>query len=157
MDKNNKVKMTEEEKKQWDDLYQYVKKEILLYDSNQSIPSDIIIRIKGLKNGKLMANNKTKNNADYSYEIILYTFKMCKQKIFSAISNKDFNSEIGKFMYIAAIVENNINDVYIRVNNAKKSQEKTKNVIVDNIYNEGADYKKRTEESKVGNKFEELW
>ena len=71
--------MTDLEKKQWDELYQYVKTEILHYDSNQSIPKNIILRLKGMQNGKLMANKKTQNNAEYSYEIILYTFKICKQ------------------------------------------------------------------------------
>lgn len=155
--KNSTIKMTEEEKIQWDNLYQYVKKEVLLYDKNQSIPNNIILRLKGLKNGKLIANNKTQNNAEYSFEIILYTFKMCKQSINAAISSKEFTSEMNKFMYISAIIENNINDVYMRISNAKKSQEKTQSIIVDNIYNEGADYKRKTEDNKVGNKLEELW
>ena len=31
------VKMTEAEKKEWDELYEYVKKQILFYDDNQNL------------------------------------------------------------------------------------------------------------------------
>lgn len=149
--------MTEEEKQQWDQLYQYVKKDILQYDDNQSIPPNIILRLKGLQKGKLMANNKTQNNAEYSYEIILYTFKFKKQDILNAIYNKSFKDEMSKFLYIAKIIENNINDVYLRIVNAQKSKKKTEEIKLDNIYYEGAEYQKKTEDSKIAEKYNNLW
>lgn len=149
--------MTAEEKEQWDRLYQYVKTDILLYKENQSIPSQIVLRMKGLCQGKLIANNHTKNNADYTYETVLLTFKMCKSAIFQGLYGKTFNSEVNKFMYIAAIVENNINDVYLRIENAKKTKEKTKNIQLDNLSNNIAEYKKKTEDNIVSNRLENLW
>lgn len=147
--------MTQEEKEQWSRLYDYIKKEILLYDENQSIPSGIVLRIKGLCTGKVVANNSIRDKANYSYDIILYTFKLCKVKILSAIAGKTFNSEISKFIYISKIVESNINEVYEKVSNATKSQEKTENVKVDNLYHDGAMYKSAA--SKENKKFENLW
>lgn len=150
--------MTNEEKKQWEELYQYVKKEILQYDDNQSIPPKLILRLKGLKNGKLLANNATNNKADYSFEIILYTFKLCKSQIHTSTFGKSFKDEMSKFIYITTIVENNINDVYLRITNARKMQDKTEVINVDNIYYGGAEYQKKTiENDKINEKFKGLW
>lgn len=135
-----KNKLSKEELEQWDDLYSYVKKEILLYDDNQNVPSEIVLRIKGLCKGKVIANNATKDNADYSLEILLYTFKLCKAKILSAICGKTFQNEISKFVYISKIVEGSINDVYERVTNAKKSQAKIEGIKVDSLYHDSAKY-----------------
>lgn len=151
------AKMTKEELKQWDDLYLYVKKEIMLYDENQSLPNNIVLRLKGLTQGKLIANNKTENKAKYTYEIVLYTFKICKPTIMNSVYGKTFNNEMSKFIYIAAIVENNINDVYLRISNAKKMQEKTEVINIDNVCHEGAEYKRKTDDSKVNKKLEGLW
>jgi hypothetical protein len=149
--------MTLEEKRQWDELYQYVKKEIMQYDKNQSLPNSIVLRLKGLTTGKLMENRSQENKANYTYEIVLYTFKICKQSILNAIATKEFNSEMSKFIYIAAIIENNINDVYTRVSNAKKSKSKTESINVDNINYNGANYQKKTEENTASKKLENLW
>lgn len=149
--------MTNEEKTQWDELYRYVKKEILQYDDNQSIPTNLVLRLKGLQNGKLMANNKTQNNADYSYEIILYTFKLNKQNILSAISGKTFKDEMSKFIYITRIIENNINDVYLRITNAKKLKKKTEDMNISNVYHKGAEYQKKTSDNKLIDKYKDLW
>lgn len=157
MGKDNVNKMTLEEKQQWDELYQYVKKEIMQYDDKQSLPKNIILRLKGLTQGKFIANNKQKSKANYSYDIILYTFKINKQTIMNAIYGKTFKSEMSKFIYIAAIIENNINDVYLRINNAKKSKQKTEIANVDSIYNEGAEYQRKTEDVKITKKLEGLW
>ena len=150
------AKMTSEEKKQWDDLYWYVKKEIMLYEDNQALPNNIVLRLKGLTPGKLMANNKTENNAKYTYETVLYTFKMCKSAIMIALYGKTFKSEMSKFIYVAAIVENNINDVYLRIENAKKAKEKTEVINIDTVYHNGAEYIRKTDDN-VNKKLEGLW
>jgi hypothetical protein len=127
-----------------------------LYDENQALPGNIVLRLKGLTQGKLIANNNTENKAKYTYEIVLYAFKICKPAIISALYGKTFKNEMSKFIYIAAIVENNINDVYLRISNAKKSQEKTKVINIDTICHEGAEYTKKTVD-KVNKKLEGLW
>ena len=51
-------KMTENEKKAWDDLYEYVKYNILKYDDNQALSSYMVLRLKGLLSGKFIENSK---------------------------------------------------------------------------------------------------
>lgn len=148
--------MTSIEKEQWDKLYQYVKKEILLYDDSQSIPSSLVLRLKGLTKGKYMENRNTEDKADYSYEIILYTFQICKPSIMSALANKTFDNESYKFNYICKIVENNINDVYSRVQKAKKTEESIKSMDTSVISHNGGTYQKKTEELK-NKRLNELW
>lgn len=156
MARKNVTHMNSEEKKQWNELYQYVKKEILQYDDNQKIPDNLVLRLKGLSTGKLIENKSIEDKAKYSFEIVLFTFKLCKTSIISAIKNKDFQNEMGKFIYICAIIENNINDVYLRVTNAKKSQEKTESINVENLNHNGAEYQSKTKD-KVNEKFNDLW
>lgn len=123
--------MTEQEKIDWDNLYQYVKK-ILDYDDTMVLPKFVVMRLKGLSEGKYYANKKTKSMAQYDYKTIYLTFVYCKDKIQKALQTKSFTSEQNKFNYIMAIVENNINDVVIKLRNAKKAEEKIeKTEIVD--------------------------
>lgn len=148
--------MTSIEKEQWDKLYQYVKKEILLYDNSQSIPSNLILRLKGLTKGKYMENRNTEDKADYSYEIILYTFQICKPSIMSALASRTFDSELYKFNYICKIVESNINDVYLRVMKAKKTEENIEAMDTSILSHDGGKYQKKTEELK-NKRLNELW
>lgn len=149
-------KMTSIEKEQWDKLYQYVKKEILLYDDSQSIPSSFILRLKGLTKGKYIENKKIEDKANYSYEIILYTFQICKPSIMNTLSNKTFENESYKFNYICKIVENNINDVYLRVKKAKKTEENIQNMDTKILSHKGGKYQKKTKEIK-NKRLKDLW
>lgn len=150
------LRMTSIEKKQLDELYQYVKKEILLYDDSQSIPSSFVLRLKGLTKGKYLENKKIEDKADYSYQIILFTFQICKPQIMAAISSKTFKNEQQKFNYICKIVENNINDVYMRVQKAQKVEENIQSLDTDILSHNGGTYQKKTEEVK-NKRLNELW
>jgi hypothetical protein len=149
------TKLTQQEKLEWDELYQYVKKEILQYDKNQSIPPALVLRLKGLSTGKLIENKNISDKASYSFTIILYTFQIQKQVILSSIKNKEFKNESQKFSYICKIVENNLNDVYNRVIASEKSKSKTEEIKTDIIFNNGADYTKT--ETKKNKKLDSLW
>lgn len=151
-----KKKLTKEEKEQWDELYQYVKHEILQYDNTQSIPRTLILRLKGLTTGKYLENNNIEDKAKYSYKTILYTFQIYKLQIMSIVKTKKFKNEANKFNYICKIIENNINDVYKRLLQAEKSKEKTEEVDTDNLIHEGASYIKKSQ-TKNENKFKDLW
>ena len=48
--------MTEKEKQQFGELYQYVKKEVFNYDDKQSLPSSFVLGLNGLATGKLIEN-----------------------------------------------------------------------------------------------------
>lgn len=114
--------MTEQEKIDWDNLYQYVKK-ILGYDDTMALPKFVVMRLKGLSEGKYYANKKTRSMAQYDYKTIYLTFVYCKDKVVKALQTKNFKNEQNRFNYIMAIVENNINDVVIKLRNAKKSKQ----------------------------------
>lgn len=148
--------MTATEKEQWNDLYQYVKSQILMYDKNQSIPSNLVLRLKGLTTGKFIENKREQDKASYSYETILYTFQICRPTILSALQGQSFKSETHKFNYICKIVEQNINDVYIRLNNAKESATKTESVDTKVFEHKGSKYTKKTTEI-TNPKLQDLW
>lgn len=76
--------------------------------------------------------------------------------IFDAISNKNFNTEAQKFNYICKIVENNLNDVYMRVIKAKQSEKKIETMDTGNLLHSGAEYVQKTESNK-NKKLENLW
>lgn len=149
-------KMTDTEKEQFDKLYQYVKSEILMYNNTQSIPQSLVLRLKGLAVGKFLENKNIEDRAKYSFEIVLYTFQICKPIILGAISNKIFDTESQKFNYICKIIENNLNDVYMRVAKAKQIEEKIENMDNSNLLYSGAGYVKKTENNR-NKKLENLW
>ena len=149
-------KMSSIEKEQWDKLYQYVKKEILLYDEVQAIPPKLVLRLKGLIKGKYIENLSIKDKANYSYEVVLYTFQIYRPTIIKAIENKTFIDEEGKFNYICKIVENHINDVYLRVNKAIKTEENIQSLDTNALSHNGGVYRKKTEELK-NKQLNELW
>ncbi len=63
---------------------------------------------------------------------------------------------MNKFNYICKIVENNINDVYLRFNELKKSKEKIDLIPTNILSNNSGNYQKKTEYSK-NKKSNELW
>ena len=149
-------KMSYEENQDWDELYEYVKTNVMGYDKNQLLPSYIVARLQGLPKGKYMASNKTKNNANYSYKTVLNTFKFCSPDIHKALRTGGFKDEQHKVNYILKIVENNLNNVYMREKNAEKAKEKVETMTLDTVTHAGAEYQKKTE-SKTNKLFDDLW
>ncbi|MBY6838673.1 hypothetical protein HYH46_14885 [Clostridium botulinum] len=140
--------MTEIEKRDWNELCEYVKKEILGYDNGIKIPKFLILRLKGLKDGKFICNNKTKSLANYTYYEILTTFKVNKILIKNSILPvSKFKDEQHRINYIMAIIENKINDVAVRIREVKLSEIKSNNIEI-NICNNKATYVKKTKEVK---------
>lgn len=148
--------MTSIEKAEWDELYQYVKKEILFYDDSQAMPSNFVLRLRGLTKGKYIDNKNIKDKADYSFKIILYTFQICKPSIMQALSTKTFQNEMNKFNYICKIVENSINDVYLRLDKVKKSEEAINSIDTNVLSHQSGKYQKKTEDVK-NKRLNELW
>lgn len=146
-------KLTEKEKQDWDALYQYVKN-MLGYDENQALSSTMVLRLKGLLTNKFIENGNIADTANYSYETILNTFKFCSQDIYKALRTGSFKDESHKFNYILKIVEQNINNVYIRMKNAKKAKEEAKNTTIDVSTHVGAEFKPK---EKKKDKFSDLW
>lgn len=148
--------MTEEEKIAWDNLYQYVKKDIMGYDENQALSNTMVLRLKGLLTNKFIENNKIESTANYSYETILNTFKYCTNDIQKALRTKSFKDEQHKFLYITKIVENNINNVYMRMKNMQKVKKETENMTLDVMNYVGAEYQRKTKET-TNKLLDDLW
>lgn len=149
-------KITFEEKLEWDELYEYVKKNIFNLDKNQTLPKEITHRLLGLSCGKYMVNNRSQNNAKYSYKTLLNTFKFCSVDIQKSLRNNSFKNEQHKFNYIAKIIENNVNNVYLRMQNVEKAKEEAKNMVLDTTNHIGAEYQRKTSES-TNKLLDDLW
>ncbi len=148
-------KMTKQEKEEWDALYEYVRTRVMGYDGKQKLEPYIVLRLKGLAEGKAIANRKTKATACYSYLLILNTFKYSMPDIRRAVSRIVFNDTRGKFNYIMRIVENNINTVYIRMKNAEKAKVEAQESDVSYAANYVNMFKaKKTNSTK---KLDDLW
>lgn len=148
-----KKKMSEEQKIAWENLYYYVKN-LLGYDENQALSSTMVLRLKGLSTNKFIENNNIQDGANYSYEVILNTFKFCSIDIKKALRTNMFVDEQHKFNYILKIVEKSINTVYMKMKNLEKAKEEAKNTIVETPTHIGAEFKPK--EKKV-DKFSNLW
>ena len=149
-----KTKMTKQDKADWEELYEYVRHNVLGYDENQALSRTMVLRLKGLLNNKFIANNNIDDTANYSYRVIINTFKFCMPDIKRGLQNNRFKDEGHKFNYVLKIVESNINTVYMRMKNADKVKKEIENTNVDiQIYN-GAEYKPK---EKAKDKFADLW
>lgn len=147
-------KMTEEEKIAWDELYTYVKKNIMGYDDNQALSSAMVLRLKGLLTNKFMENSNIQSTANYSYETVLNAFKYSYLDINRALRTNNFKDEKHKFNYILKIVEQNINTVYVKMKNVEKAKEEAKNMTIEAPTHTGAEFKPK---EKKKDKFTDLW
>lgn len=147
-------KMTDQEKKYWDELYRYVKNNVMGYDDNQALSNTMVLRLKGLLTNKFIENGNIADTANYSYEVVLNTFKYCSPELQKALRTNMFVDEQHKFNYILKIVENNINNVYTRMKNSEKAKEEAKNIMVETPTHTGAEFKPR---EKKKDKFADLW
>ena len=150
------AKMTQQEKEDWDNLYQYIKTEIFEY-VNEKLPTYMVLRLKGLADGKFMANKHTKPMAKYEYKHILYTFKINKVRLKEIVKSSKYENEQHKFNTIMLIVEKDINDVVERLNQKIKSEQKLEKIDLINIIHEGAEYKNKTKDNKMNNELDKLW
>lgn len=149
-----KKKMTEKEKQDWEALYFYVKN-LLGYDENQALSSTMVLRLKGLLTNKFIENKNIENSANYSYEVILNTFKYCSVDIQKALSSNSWTNEMHKFNYVLKIVEQHINTVYMKMKSVKKSQEEFKTIDMSQTTEYVNTFKKT--DKKINNKLDELW
>jgi hypothetical protein len=147
-------KMTEKEKQDWENLYMYVKTNIMGYDANQALSSTMVLRLKGLLTNKFIENNNIQSSANYSYETVLNAFKYSSLDIKRALRVNSFKDEMHRFNYILKIVEKNINTVYVRMRDAAKAKEEAKNTVIEVSTHTGAEFKPK--ENKK-DKFTNLW
>jgi len=152
--KEEAKKLSKQEKNDWDELYQYVRSNVMGYDENQSLSSTMVLRLKGLLTNKFIESKSVKSTANYSYKVILNSFKFSLSDIQRALRTNNFVDENHKFNYILKIVEKNINTVYLRMRNAQQAKEEAKNTMVEIPTHTGAEFKPK---EKKKDKFADLW
>ena len=103
MAKEIKRHLSKQEIEDWNALYQYVRKNVMGYDENQALSRNMILRLKGLLNNKFMANNHIADTSNYSFQVVLNTFKFCMPEIQKGLRNNSFRDENHKFNYIKLI------------------------------------------------------
>ena len=104
--------MDKTEKKEFIELVDYVKNEILKYDSNVKTTKFLVLRLQGLRSGQYLKNNKNKEGEKYSYKVILNTFKCCKLDIELVLQKTKFTNEQHKINTIIKIVSNDLDRIY---------------------------------------------
>lgn len=144
----NKEGFTQED---WLELCEYVESKVLGYGGKLKAPRSLYLRLRGLSRGQFIANNSAKKQAEYSYEIILLTFKYCMINIKNAIATKNFKYEHYKLNYIMVIIENNINDVYLKLEKRKKEDINTQNFSLEDNYKPKNYFKKIAEKETTVN------
>lgn len=154
MAKKPKKHMSKEEKEALDILYEYVKTNIMKYDEDQALPSKYVMRLKGMLHGKYYESYSTKDWANYSYDVIINTFKYSMPDIQRALQTVSFKDEEHKFNYIMKIVEGNINDVYIRMKRVEKAKEEILRDDACSVPHKAVKYKPK---KKNKDKFSDLW
>lgn len=155
MKKTTKKHLSQEDKLYWEALYEYVRKNIMGYDENQSLSRSMVLRLKGLLNNKFMANNNIDDTANYSYQTVLNTFKFCTLDIQRGLRSNSFRDENHKFNYIIKIVESNLNTVYLRMKNVEKSKQKSETISMETATHSGAEYQTKT--VKTSERLKDLW
>jgi hypothetical protein len=102
-----------------------------------------------------MANNNIEDTANYTYKLVLNTFKYCMPDIQRGLRSNSFKDENHKFNYIIKIVESNLNTIYIRMKTSEKNKQKTESMNMSSVTHSGANY--QTKASKTSKKLDDLW
>lgn len=134
--------MTADEKKEWTELYDYVKIKVMGYE-DKVMPKQFILRLRGLADGKFMANKNVKSQASYTFKEILLTFRLANAKIQDYITRTSFSNEQHKFNGIMVIVESEINNTKTLLERKDKSIKKSEAIDLSHQSSEQADYKTR--------------
>lgn len=154
--------MTDKEKKEWNELYDFMKYQILDYDKAQNLSRQTVLRLKGLTKGKFMDVPTMEQNASFSYRVVLLTFKVYRKQIIYGLNNHKFDDENHRINYVLKIVESHLNDIYIKYIKAQNYAKNLDNIDLNNIKkdeNQIASYKTSDKQipDTLKDAFEELW
>lgn len=145
--KPKRKRMSEQEKQDWNELCEYVKKEILKYGDDTKFPRFLALRLKGLANGQYIVNNNQKLQGKYTFYEIKITFMYCKQDILYGFSKNVFEDENHKISYMMKIIENSLNTIRERLRSKQRQEERIAFIEI-NTEEEIAEYKKKSKEVK---------
>ena len=149
-----------QDKTDWEELCSYINVNVMGRDKDMALPKNFVKKLENMS--EICDNfepNKDKDdnkNRNYYYHVILNTYKYCSPDIQWALKNKDFNDSTNKFNYIAKIVENKLDVIYVKMKD--KNEQKEKRAIIDmSVHHyKGADFKP-TQRRIVSSRLKELW
>ena len=147
--------MSEEEKKDWNELCEYVKKEILKYGDDTKFPRFLALRLKGLANGQYIVNNNQKLQGKYTFYEIKITFMYCKQDILYGFSKNVFEDENHKISYMMKIVENSLNTIRERLRSKQRQEERIEQIKV-NTEESNIKYVNKNKDKNINNRLKGL-
>ena len=145
--KVKRKKMSEEEKKDWNELCEYFKKEILGYGDDMKFPKFLALRLKGLQTGNFIVNKNNKLQGNYTFQEILLTCKYSKLDIMIGFRSNSFVDEKHKINYAMSIIESNLNTIKERLKSRERQEERIASIEI-NTGEEIAEYKKKSKEVK---------
>lgn len=137
----------------------WIERELFGYDENQKLQTMACLKLQGLRKGKVIGNNHTEDYGNYSVECVFNTFKFYKNTILNALKGKTFSSETAKMGYICAIIRDKINNMYVRMKNAKNNQERRERAALNKVdyrTEHNVQYQRQTEDIN-NDKFEDMW
>jgi hypothetical protein len=141
--------------KDWDELYMYVKNDLLGY-KDKKLPQQFVLRLLGLKDGKFMANSHVEAQASYPYKTILLTFKLNRGKIDSYMMSTTFKDERHLFNGLMVIVESEINNTVDILNRKVKAEAKIEIMDISVHSHDSAEYKSKGNTTKVNDRLRGL-
>ena len=128
--KVKRTKMSEEEKRDWNELCEYFKKEILGYGDDMKFPKFLALRLKGLQTGNFIVNKNNKLQGNYTFQEILLTCKYSKLDIMIGFRSNSFADEKHKINYAMSIIESNLNTIKERLKQREQAEQKIESVEV---------------------------
>lgn len=154
------MNLSEKEKMDWIELCNYIKYELLGYSTEMKLPKYLILRLRGFSEGNFIANKKISSNAHYTYEEILTTCKLCRLKIRKYFNDNSakISDEKHKINLIFTFIENDINDVVLRLRQNQNVEKNVKKLSLEHNMVQ-AEYKNeyKAEDYRIEDKFNKLW
>lgn len=136
------IEIIEDTKENWDEMCEYVKKEILGYDDNMKFPKTLALKLRGMKNGQYIANNNIPKDAHYSNQCLLMTFKINKIYLKNILNNnKNIKDENHRINLMLRIIGDKLNDTYLKLKQIEQTNEIVENIDTGIFSSDGANYK----------------
>jgi hypothetical protein len=134
------------ENSDWDAVYKYFRKEILGLPETVPLEAHATKRLLGLRLGQYypQGNNTRVLPRGYDFKVILLTLKVVKARVHVYMATANFANNKHRIDGIMRFVTGEINDVYKRLENQKKSNEKLNKDVVTETF----DYKAKLKEQK---------
>lgn len=136
--------LRQEENSDWENCYEYMKRDILGLGDGQSLTLHCVRRLRGLRVGKFYPDGNTIIlKRGYDYYTILITMKVCRPRIIQYLNTMDFKDDSHRINGIFTILVGEINDIYTRIEAQRKANFKLEETEFD-YFDYMKDYKSKS-------------